>query len=64
MRFTKTEFKKLWDSNDDGGGITYDDCADCAVAWGICSSPKTKPIGEIKDAVVRAAECEDVLDDW
>lgn len=28
---TKAQFKKRWDSNEDGGGITFDDIAQCAI---------------------------------
>lgn len=31
---TKAEFKRRWESDPDGGGITFDDIADCAVARG------------------------------
>lgn len=57
MALTKEQFKELWDSNDEGGGITYDDIADCAKAWGLFSSPRTHQIDKVKDAVVKAAEC-------
>jgi len=30
---TKEQFKTKWESNVSGGGITYNDIADCAVAW-------------------------------
>lgn len=35
MKMTKAQFKKRWDSNEDGGGITFDDIARCAVEWGL-----------------------------
>lgn len=35
MIYTKEEFKKLWEADDEGSGITYDDIADCAKAWGL-----------------------------
>ena len=60
MIYTKEKFKELWDSNDDGGGITYDDIADCAKDWGICSHPKTKPILEVKRIAIEAAKCETI----
>jgi len=56
--YTKEKFKELWDSNDQGGGITFEDIADCAKEWGVCSSPKTRDINEVCDAVVEAAGCE------
>ena len=31
---TPEEFKARWDSDEDGGGITYADIAACAIAWG------------------------------
>ena len=59
---TKEEFKIRWESNEDGGGITFDDIADCAVAWGINSRPKISPIDKVMYAVLKAAntiDCED-----
>ena len=58
MVYSKEEFKKLWDSGDDGGGITFEDIADCAVAWGLYSKPKICPIDKVRDKVVEAAGCE------
>jgi len=52
---TKQEFKQRWESNDEGGGITYDDIADCAVTWGLYSRPKVHPIDDVKHAVLLAA---------
>ena len=40
MIYTKEEFKSLWELNEDGGGITWDDIADCSVAWGITKMPR------------------------
>ena len=57
MVYTKEEFKKLWDSNDQGGGITYDDIADCAKAWGLFSTPKIHQINKVRDKVVKEAGC-------
>jgi hypothetical protein len=44
---TKRQFKKRWESDDDGGDICMDDVAECAVAWGISSRPKIQPMGDI-----------------
>ena len=55
---TKEEFRTRWNSNDNGGGITFDDIADCAIAWGISARPKTRPMEEIRDKVLAAAGCE------
>lgn len=55
MTMTKEEFKTRWESNDNGGGITYDDIANCAVAWGISRTPKTRRIDVIRYQVLVAA---------
>jgi len=52
---TKAEFAKRWDSDDTGGGITFDDCADAAVAWGLYQNPRIAPIHDVRDAVVKAS---------
>ena len=54
---TKEEFKKRWDSDDDGGGITYDDLADCAIKWGLFSRPKTMDMELVKKVVLRHSGC-------
>jgi hypothetical protein len=59
---TKTEFKKLWESNDNGGGVTYDDIAECAKAWGIASHPKTMQINNVLYRVLKTAETNDAED--
>ena len=53
--YTKEEFKRLWDSDDDGGGLTLDDVADCAKAWGLYSNPRIHPIDVVVDVVLVAA---------
>lgn len=55
MVMTKEQFKKRWESDENGGGITNDDCADCYVAWGLGSKPRCKPINEVVSAVVKFA---------
>ena len=59
MIYTKEKFKELWEANKYGSGITYDDIADCAEAWGISSHPRTRPIDEIKYKVLKAAQVND-----
>lgn len=59
---TKEEFKKLWEANDQGSGITNDDIADRAVEWGISSRPKTRPIDLIRYQVLKAANTVDAED--
>ena len=55
MIYTKEKFKELWEANENGSGITFNDIADCAVAWGISSRPKTRPINLIRYMVLKAA---------
>lgn len=52
---TKQDFKTKWESNTDGGGITFDDIAECAREWGIAATPRIKPIDEIRYKVLKAA---------
>lgn len=59
MVYSKEKFKELWEANEHGSGITYDDIADCAVAWGISSHPRTRPIREITYQVLKAAQTND-----
>lgn len=56
---TKKEFKIRWESNENGGGITFNDIAECAISWGISRSPKTSPIDQITYRVLKAADCSD-----
>lgn len=53
---TKKQFKKRWDSDGNGGGITFDDVAECAVAWGLFSRPKIHSMQVVLDAVLKAAK--------
>ena len=55
----KLQFKDRWESNDRGGGITFNDIAKCAVEWGISSHPKTSPINHIRYRVLKAAGTKD-----
>ena len=52
---TKEEFKTRWESDDNGGGISFNHIADCAVAWGISRTPKTSRIDGIRYRVLKAA---------
>lgn len=56
---TREEFKARWESNDDGGGITFNDIANAAIAWGIASKPKIMPINRIRYLVLKAADTND-----
>jgi len=52
---TKEEFKTRWESDDNGGGISFLSIADCAVAWGISRTPKTRRMDVIRYQVLKAA---------
>lgn len=57
---TKAEFKKKWDSDET---ITYDDCAKCAVEWGLCAMPQKMRLDSVLNMVLRAAGIEPIQDD-
>lgn len=52
---TKQEFKRRWESNDSGGGITFNDIAACAVSWGVTQNPRTQPIELVRYRVLKSA---------
>jgi hypothetical protein len=58
MEMTKVEFKRRWESDDNGGGITFDDIADCAKAWGLFPVPRIHQIDKVAEAVLKAAGVE------
>lgn len=58
---TKDEFKTRWESDETGGGITFDDVADCAKEWGLYRTPKIHDIQEVLNRVLEAANVEDDL---
>ena len=57
MIYTKKEFKNEWEKTP--CKITFDDCADCAKAWGLFSKPKCAPINYVRYKVLCAAGCLD-----
>lgn len=59
---TKEEFKARWESNDNGGGITFNDIADCAVNWGISQSPKAMRVDDVRYRVLKSAGTDDAED--
>lgn len=61
--YTKEEFKRLWELDDNGGGLTFDDVADCAQAWGVVNRPRTKQISFVMEATLKAAGCLDEEDE-
>lgn len=58
----KYEFKERWESNDSGGGITYDDIADCYIKWGLGQHPKTRPMDTVRYLVLKSANTCDAED--
>jgi hypothetical protein len=56
---TKDEFKRRWESDEAGGGITFDDIADCAVEWNLYRTPRTAQIDMVLYRVLRAAGTND-----
>ena len=56
---TKSEFKERWESDASGGGITYNDIAECARLWGVSSNPFAEPIHTVRYKVLKAAETVD-----
>lgn len=52
---TREEFRERWDGDANGGGITNNDVADCAVAWGLYTTPRICPMDEVKAAVLKEA---------
>ena len=56
---TKKQFKKRWESDENGGGITFDEIAECAKSWGLYANPKCQNIFTVMNAVLKAAGCDD-----
>lgn len=52
---TKEEFKARWEKDDNGDGITYEDIANCAVKWRLCSKPRIMQIDRVRKMVLKAA---------
>ena len=55
----KHEFKARWESNESGGGITFNDIAECAIEWGIAKTPRIMQIDIIRYKVLKAAGTND-----
>lgn len=52
---TREEFKKRWESGEDGGGITFDEVAKCAKDWGLLANPLCHQIDKVVSMVCNAA---------
>lgn len=59
---TPEEFKQRWESNEDGGGITFADIANCAKDWGLFETPKCNPIYVVTYQVLKCANVSDAED--
>jgi len=59
MAMTKQEFKARWEGDADGGGINFDDIAECAKAWGLFRTPRIARIDVVRYQVLKAADVED-----
>lgn len=59
---TPKEFKKRWNSPN-GGGITFNDIAECAKSWRLYNNPKTAPIYEVANKVLLHAGCKKHFDE-
>ena len=62
MTMTREEFKQRWESNADGGGITFDDLGDCAKAWGLFTTPRIHSVDLVRYRVLVAAGTVDAED--
>jgi hypothetical protein len=56
---TREEFKIRWYSDENGGGITFEDVADCAIAWGLYTTPRIHSMNKVLDAVLKTAGIKD-----
>jgi len=56
-RMTKEEFRRRWEKDESGDGITNDDCARCYVEWGLGRAPRAMPIRTVVESVCSAAGC-------
>lgn len=53
------EISKILKSCPNGGGIIFDDIADCAKDWGLFSRPRCCQINVVRYKVLKAANCVD-----
>ena len=56
---TPQQFKKRWESSDDGDGITFGDIAECAADWGVTNCQNILPIDAVRYLVLKAAGVND-----
>ena len=63
MVMSKEEFKRRWEKDESGDGITFDDVADCAEDWGLYRTPRIHDIHKVLKAVLKAADVNEEEDD-
>lgn len=56
---TKAEFKRRWELDDKGDGLTMDEVAECAKSWGLYQRPRTSPMQDVLYSVLKAADVND-----
>ena len=59
---TKEEFKEIWDDED--SEVTWDEIAECALQWGLFSSPRAVRMDRVANEVTKAANCEHIYKLW
>lgn len=59
---TKEQFKQRWESGPDGGGICFDDIAECAKVWGTSQFPRTQDMFSVRYKVLKDANVVDAED--
>jgi hypothetical protein len=62
MVMTKEQFKARWEKDDNGGGITFNEVAECAKSWGITKLPMTMNISVVLYRVLKEANTNDAED--
>jgi hypothetical protein len=55
----REEFKRRWELDTNGDGITFDEIADCAQAWGLYARPRVQPMDLVRYKVLCAASTTD-----
>lgn len=59
---TKEEFKRRWEKDERGDGISFNDIAKCAEEWGLFAFPRMMQMDQVRYAVLRAAGTVDAED--
>lgn len=59
MTMTKEQFKTQWESDEDGGGISWNDVAACAKNWDLYRNPRIHRMDMVLYAVLKVAGTKD-----